>query len=336
MELNDFDYALPQDLIAHHPLHKRDNARLLVADSKRQKITHDIFCNINQYLPESSSLVLNNSKVIPARLLTHREKTGGQVELFLLKKLEDGYSYKVLMRPTKRLKVKEDLFFDQKRLKATIIDKEKGIVRFNRKNVMTYLRRIGHIPLPPYISREDTAEDKKYYQTVYARAEGSVAAPTAGLHFTKGLLRKIEQAGHTIQFVTLHVSYGTFKPVETQDITKHEMHFEEYCITPDTKDFLEQQKLAQKKIVAVGTTSCRVLETIACKKEYQGNTNMFIYPGYQFKMTNALITNFHLPRSTLFMLVCALGGTSFMKKAYRIAVEEKYRFYSYGDAMLIL
>ncbi len=336
MNLTDFQYHLPEELIARYPLRRRDQARLLVVDRAKEKLTHDVFSNIPQYLPSRACLVLNNSKVIPARLLTQREKTGGEVELFLLKKLDDPYEYNVLMRPTKRLKVGEELFFDNKNLKATVIDKEKGIVRFNKRNLMSYLRRIGHIPLPPYINRSDSAEDKKYYQTVYARNDGSVAAPTAGLHFTKRLLGKIKKEGHRIEEVTLHVSYGTFKPVEDSDITKHKMHTEEYSVTKGTYAALQKSRLLRNPIVAVGTTSCRVLETIAQKDNCQGNTNIFIYPGYTFKMTDSLITNFHLPQSTLLMLVSAFGGFELIKEAYEEAIRKKYRFYSYGDAMMII
>lgn len=336
MDLKDFEYSLPEELIATHPLHRRDSARLLVVDRKNERFLHDQFSSVDQYLPAHSCLVLNNSKVVPARLLTQRQKTGGQVEIFLLKKLDDGYSYSVLMRPTKRLKVGEELFFDNQNLKATIVDKEKGIVRFNRKDVMSYLYRIGHIPLPPYIKRSDSEEDKKYYQTVYAKEEGSVAAPTAGLHFTQRLLKKIQAKGHTIEEVTLHVSYGTFKPVEENDITRHQMHTEEYFVNQETYDSLLNAKARGTSIVAVGTTSCRVLETIAQTQKCQGETNIFIYPGCSFKMTDHLITNFHLPASTLLMLVYAMGGIDLMKKAYHEAVRQKYRFYSYGDAMVII
>lgn len=336
MKLQLFHYELPQHLIAYHPLPERDQARLLVIDRKKQEIQHDIFANVDRYLPTESCMVLNNSKVIPARLLTQREKTGGTVEVFVLKKLAQEYHYKVLMRPTKRLKDGEELFFDRQRLKATIVDKQEGIVRFNTKDVLSYLRRIGHIPLPPYIQRPDTDEDRTYYQTVYARKEGSVAAPTAGLHFTNPLLKQIRQQGHTIVQVTLHVSYGTFRPVEKKDITQHQMHSEDYTVSPPSARCLQKAKDTGQKIVAVGTTSCRVLETMANNGNLSGNTNLFIYPGYRFQMTDALITNFHLPGSTLLMLVYAFGGIDLMRKAYQEAIQQKYRFYSYGDAMIII
>jgi len=336
MNLDDFNYSLPEELIAKHPLAQRDKARLLVVDRQTQTLQHDIFSNIDKYLPLKSSIVVNDSKVIPARLLTRRKQTGGVVELFLLKKSENGDLYHVLMRPKKRLKAGEELLFADGKLKATIISKEEGLVKFNKKDIKSFLQKYGHVPLPPYINREDNQEDREFYQTVYADREGSVAAPTAGLHFTDELLQKIQRQGHQIEKITLHVSYGTFKPVEEMDISKHQMHYEDYHVTTKTYEGIKNSKDQEKKIVAVGTTSCRVLETIAREGKLSGETNIFIYPGYDFKMADILITNFHLPCSTLLMLVYAFGGEGLMKKAYREAIEERYRFYSYGDAMIIL
>jgi S-adenosylmethionine:tRNA ribosyltransferase-isomerase len=336
MKLDDFYYQLPDHLIAQHSLHNRDKARLMVIDRARQSIVHDVFSNIGLYLPKKSCLVLNDSKVIPARLFGRRKQSGGRVEVFLLKKLSDGYCYETLMRPLHRLKVNEKIIFNNGSLIAKIEDKESRIVRFNTRNISAHLDKSGHMPLPPYIKRPDDATDRKYYQTVYARKEGSVASPTAGLHFTHRLLNRIKKDGHRIEKVTLHINYATFKPVEESDITKHQMHFEDYMVTTKTLKAVHQAKKRGQAIVAVGTTSCRVLETFAHNGQRKGSTNLFIYPGYQFVMTDALITNFHLPYSTLLMLVYAFGSKNLMAKAYRQAIQKKYRFYSYGDAMLIL
>jgi len=333
MELSNFAYTLPEELIAQYPLTRRDQARLMVVDRSTQTIRQDVFVNLDQYLPEKSHIVLNDSKVIPARLLGRRA-TGGRVEIFLLKEMEEGV-YETLLRPLKKLKEGEKVKIDGGILVAEIIDRERRIVRFNRKNVLSYLEKVGHIPLPPYITRNDKAVDRKYYQTVFAQKNGSVASPTAGLHFTNRLLAKLKKQ-HLIDKVTLHVNYGTFKPVEEKDITQHQMHFEDYSVTKAALTRVQKSKYQERKIVAVGTTSCRVLETIAHNNVLSGSTNIFMYPGYQFKMIDCLITNFHLPYSTLLMLVYAFGGVELMKKAYKEAIKEKYRFYSYGDGMIIL
>ncbi len=334
MKLQDFNYELPSELIAQHPAAKRDEARLMVIDCATQTIRHDIFRNLKKYLPPKSLLVVNDSKVIPARLLGKKEKTGGEVEVFLLKKIDD-YSYEALLRPLKKIRENDPLVFAGG-VKAVLTDKENRIVRFNKKNIEKYLGKIGHIPLPPYINREDSAQDKKEYQTVYARASGSVASPTAGLHFTKKLLSELKSAGHGISSLTLHINYGTFKPVEVDDIRQHPMHWEDYSITPRTLATIKKAKTQGRKVVAVGTTSCRVLEAVAQGGQLKDRTNIFIYPGFSFRMIDCLITNFHLPFSTLLMLVYAFGGMDLMKRAYHEAIKEKYRFYSYGDGMLIL
>ena len=334
MDLQEFDYRLPPELIAQFPLRKRDQAKLMVIDRKAQTITHDVFANVERYLPEKSCLVFNNSKVIHARLLSKR-KTGGTAEIFLLKRLEDGYTYEVLLRPFKRLKVGEIISF-KNGLKAEIISKDPKLVRFNRKNIMRDLKSIGHVPLPPYIQRPDRAVDKIYYQTVYATKEGSVAAPTAGLHFTKTLINKLKKAKHRLVPVTLHVNFATFKPVIEPDITKHRIHSESYEISASAFKTIQKIKESGRKIVAVGTTSCRVLETVAANNELKGESRLFVYPGYRFKMTDILITNFHLPFSTLLMLVYAFAGMDLMKRAYAEAIKKRYRFFSYGDAMIIL
>jgi len=335
MKLEEFRYKIPEHLIAQQPLKERANARLMVVDRKSKSIVHDVFSNINKYLPSQSLIVLNDSKVVPARLLGRR-KSGGQVEVFLLKKLSDGCSFETLIRPLKRIKIGEEIIFNGSSLSAQVVDKEKRIVKFDTKNIQQHLGRIGHMPLPPYIKRADTIADRKYYQTVYAKKEGSVAAPTAGLHFTKPLLTKLKNEKHSLAKVTLHVNYATFKPVEEKNIVDHEMHKEEYSISKKTLQTIKEAKGQDRKVIAVGTTSCRVLETIASSKKLRGTTDLFIYPGFRFKMVDGLITNFHLPCSTLLMLVYAFGSKSLVKKAYQEAIKEKYRFYSYGDAMLII
>ncbi len=334
MKLSDFGYDFPEELIAQRPLLQRESARLLVADRQTQQIHHNIFSNIERYLPPKSLIVLNDSKVVPARLLGEREKTGGEVEIFLLKKLASN-RYEALLRPLRRLKDKDRIVFPSSKLVATVEDREKRIVSFNVKNIEPFLKKIGHIPLPPYIKRPDEPADREFYQTVYARKAGSVASPTAGLHFTKDLLDDLKQEGHSITYVTLHVNYATFKPVETEDITQHNMHEEQYEIPAATIAKLKEARAKGQRIVAVGTTSCRVLETWAKTKKPKGRTKLFIYPGYKFKMVDILITNFHQPFTTLLMLVHAFGSTQLMQKAYQEAVARKYRLYSYGDAMLI-
>lgn len=334
MKLKDFDYELPQDLIAQHPARRRDDARLMVIDRARQKISHDVFRHVKKYLPPKSLIVINNSKVVPARLLGKKQKTGGQVEVFLLKQL-DACRYEALLKPLKKVRVEEPLEFAAG-VVGYLEDKEKRIVRFNKSDLPRYLSKIGHIPLPPYIDREDTAQDRQEYQTVYARHAGSVASPTAGLHFTKALLGNLKRSGHAVVPLTLHINYGTFKPVECEDIVSHPMHTEEYSISRLALDRVRKAKSAGRKVVAVGTTSCRVLESVAQSGRLTGSTNIFIYPGFSFTMTDCLITNFHLPRSTLLMLVYAFGGMGLMKRAYEEGIKQKYRFYSYGDAMLIL
>ncbi len=337
MKLSEFDFDLPQELIAQYPLRARDQARLMVIDRQKQTISGDIFANVGRYLPPNACIVLNDSKVIPARLLGCREKTPGKVEVFLLKKLSDGCSYEALIRPLNRLKLNEKIQFNGGSFTAELVDIHKRIVRFDCKDVTAQLKKHGHMPLPPYIKRTDEPLDHKYYQTVYARNPGSVASPTAGLHFTPALLSALRKKGHRIETVTLHVNLATFRMVETEDITQHQMHTEEYALTRKSFDIIQKAKAEKRKIIAVGTTSCRVLETLAGDpSRLTGETAIFIYPGYTFKNTDILITNFHLPRSTLLMLVYALGGTKLMKEAYTQAIREKYRFYSYGDVMIII
>ncbi|MDO8580130.1 MAG: tRNA preQ1(34) S-adenosylmethionine ribosyltransferase-isomerase QueA, partial [Candidatus Omnitrophota bacterium] len=290
---------------------------------------------VHNHLPTVSCLVFNDSKVIPARLLGKRH-SGGNVEIFILKALPDGYCFETLIKPLSKLRTDEEICFDGNGLRARVIDKEKKIVRFNKKNLIRYLPKIGHLPLPPYIRRPDQPLDHIYYQTVYAKANGSVAAPTAGLHFTKSLIAKLEKEGHTPAYVTLHVNYATFKPVEAKDIRDHQMHYEDYEVTAKAWATILKAKKQGRKIVGVGTTSTRVIESVAQTQKLLGATNLFVYPGYNFRMIDCLITNFHQPLSTLLMLVYAFGGETLMKHAYQEAIQKKYRFFSYGDAMMIL
>lgn len=346
MKLKEFFYDLPKELIAQYALEKRDQARLMIVNRKNETIRHDIFAHLSKYLPENSSIVLNDSKVVPARLLGRREKTEGKVEIFLLKKIKSN-CYQALIRPLGRLNLNEKIIFNGGNVTAQILDFKEKIVRFNKKDITKYLEKEGHMPLPPYIKREDTKRDRLDYQTVFARKRGSVASPTAGLHFTRGLLNQLKREGKEIQKVTLHINHATFKPVEAEDIRDHKMFEEEYDVTPFVWENIQKGKERGRKIIAVGTTSTRVLETVALNGKLKASTNIFIYPGYCFKMVDALITNFHLPCSTLLMLVYAFacpacpggqarGGVKLMRQAYQEAIDLKYRFYSYGDCMLIL
>jgi S-adenosylmethionine:tRNA ribosyltransferase-isomerase len=333
-KLQSYFYDLPEDLIAQEPVSRRDAARLLIIDRSNGSIRHDTFNHLNKYIPKHSHFVLNNSKVIPARLLGKRA-TGGAVEIFLLNDLGDGYSFEALLKPLKKIREGESIDFG-KGIVVTLENKEKRIVRFNKKNIVRHLKDIGHIPLPPYIKRPDTVSDAEDYQTVYAKEPGSVASPTAGLHFTKSQMAALKKNGHQFSELTLHINYGTFKPVECDDIRQHPMHTEHYSINPSVARVIARSKATKQSIVAVGTTSCRVLESVAHSKTLTGSTDIFIYPGYKFQVIDALITNFHLPYSTLLMLVCAFGGHDLIMKAYQEAIKERYRFYSYGDAMLII
>ena len=332
-QLQSYFYQLPEELIAQEPVADRDHARLLIIDRAKGSIRHDTFDHLNVYLPTNSHLIVNNSRVIPARLLGQKP-TGGAVEVFLLNQIDD-HSFEVLLRPLKKIHEGETIDFGRG-ISAILENKSKRIVRFNKKDIIHHLEDVGHIPLPPYIKRPDTVRDREDYQTVYAKQPGSVACPTAGLHFTEGLIKDLKVKGHQFSELTLHINYGTFKPVECDDIRLHPMHTEHYSIKPAVYDDILKTKNISKPLVGVGTTSCRVLESVTLSKKLTGSTNIFIYPGYEFQMIDALITNFHLPYSTLLMLVCAFGGYDLVMKAYKEAIKEHYRFYSYGDAMLIL
>ncbi len=340
MKVSDFNYELPEKLIAQHPYEKRDEARLMVLDRKKEKIEHKVFKDIIDYLNPGDCLVINNTKVIPARLYGEKD-TGAKVEFLLLKRIE-GDTWEVMVRPGNKVKPNSVVYFGDGILKATVLEVlESGNrkVKFEYKGIFNeILDKVGLMPLPPYIT-EATKEDNKKYQTVYAKYDGSAAAPTAGLHFTEELLKKIEEKGVEIANVTLHVGIGTFRPVKVENVEDHEMHSEHYYIKKEDADKINKAKIEGKRIIAVGTTSCRVLESVADKdglvEEIEADTNIFIYPGYKFKCIDCLITNFHLPESTLIMLVSSLAGKDFIMKAYKEAVEKEYKFFSFGDAMFI-
>lgn len=350
MHINDFDYKLPEELIAQKPQKDRDKCRLMVLRRKDNSIEHRHFFDILEYLKEGDCLLLNDSKVIPARLYGIKEGTGARVEFLLIKRIE-GDTWETMVRPGKRLKPGDSVLFSDeegKKLRAEILDYgEDGtrIVKMEYDGIlMERLEEIGSMPLPPYISRPSNDEDKDDYQTVYCHEEGSVAAPTAGLHFTTELLEKAREKGVKIAFVTLHVGIGTFRPVKCETIENHHMHFEEYSVSEETAEIVNQTILSGGRVISVGTTSTRTAESAACFDEKSGkyllkagsgSTDIFIYPGYEFKIIESLITNFHLPKSTLMMLVSALYDREHILKAYDEAVREEYRFFSYGDAMFI-
>lgn len=339
MNKSDFDFYLPEELIAQTPLEKRDTSRLLHLDKQTGEIEHKHFYDIKQYLHEGDCLVLNDSRVLPARLIGARP-TGGTVELVLLKDLGDN-RWECLSRPGRKTKPGQELVFGNGELTAVVEEVTLGgnrIVKFSYEGIfLEILERLGKMPLPPYIKEE--LQDSERYQTVYSKELGSAAAPTAGLHFTKELLAEIADMGVKICYVTLHVGLGTFRPVKADKIEDHEMH-SEFCIVPEeTAETVNAVKRAGGRVIAVGTTSCRTLESSTTEdgtlQATSGWTNIFIYPGYKFKCIDALITNFHLPESTLIMLVSALAGRENILNAYNTAVKERYRFFSFGDAMMI-
>lgn len=340
MKVEDFDYYLPEELIAQTPIEKRDESRLLVLDKKTGEIEHKKFYDIVDYLEEGDTLVLNNSKVLPARLIGVKEETNAVIEILLLKNIKEDI-WECLVKPARRIKVGTIVTFGEGKLKAECLEEhDEGIRVFKliyNGILMEILEELGTMPLPPYI--HEKLSDQSRYQTVYAKEIGSAAAPTAGLHFTNELLKKIEDKKVNVVYITLHVGLGTFRPVSVEHIEEHKMHSEFYTMTKNVADKLNETKKKGKKIIAVGTTSTRTLETIMnLYKEFRecsGWTDIFIYPGYEFKGIDNLITNFHLPKSTLVMLVSTLAGRENILNAYKIAVEEKYRFFSFGDAMLI-
>ena len=348
MHINDFDYELPEELIAQKPADKRDASRLLVVHRETGETEHKHFYDILEYLNEGDCLVLNNSKVLPARLYGIKEGPGAKVEFLLIKRI-DGERWETMVRPGKRLKPGDSVMFSEDPLlKADIIDYGNDgtrIVEFSYDGIfMERLEEIGSMPLPPYIERQSENEDRDRYQTVYCREEGSVAAPTAGLHFTEELLEKARAKGVELAYVTLHVGIGTFRPVKCENIEDHSMHFEEYHIDEKTAEIINRAKAEGRRVISVGTTSTRTVESAAYFDEEkdcwqvragENSTGIFIYPGYEFRIIDSLITNFHLPKSTLLMLISALYDREKILEVYQEAIREKYRFFSYGDAMFI-
>lgn len=340
MRVEDFDYNLPEELIAQKPLEKRDSSKLLVLDKNTGEIEHKHFYDVLDYLEEGDTLVLNDTKVLPARLIGTKEETNAVIEILLLKNIKED-DWECLVKPARRIKVGTVVSFGKGKLKAKCIKEDnEGIRHFTliyEGILLEILEELGSMPLPPYI--HEKLKDQSRYQTVYAKEVGSAAAPTAGLHFTNELLNKIVEKGINIAYVTLHVGLGTFRPVSVEKIEDHEMHSEYYHMTRDVAELLNKTKANGHKIIAVGTTSTRTIETIMTKygkfTECSGWTNIFIYPGYEFKGINRLITNFHLPKSTLVMLVSALAGKENIMRAYYEAIDNEYRFFSFGDAMLI-
>lgn len=345
MKTSDFDYELPENLIAQFPTQKRSESKMLVLDKSKQSLEHKHFYDIIDYLTDNDILVLNNTKVIPARLFGTKE-TGAKIEVFLLKDLKNG-RWEVLMKPAKRVHLNDKIKISDE---LSVIAKEqmedgKRIVEIVCEgDIYDLLNKYGNIPLPPYIERKMTSDEIKKldynrYQTVYAKNEGSVAAPTAGLHFTEEILQKLKNKGVTVCYVTLNVGLGTFRPVKCDDVTEHKMDSEEFEISEETAKIITEGKANGKNIVAVGTTSVRTLETAYAQfgeiKACKSSSRLFIYPPYEFKVIDKLITNFHLPKSTLIMLVSAFAGKDFVFRAYKTAVENNYRFYSYGDCMFI-
>ena len=342
MEVKEFDYHLPKELIAKFPAEPRDSSRLLVLNRKTGEIEHRIFRDIVEYLRPGDVLVLNDTKVIPARLFGELP-TGGKVELLLIRQVEPSV-WEVMARPARKLKPGKKITFDSELTGEVVgyLGEGRRLVKFHLpegKKFMEKLEEIGHVPLPPYVEREETPEDRVKYQTVFARKEGSVAAPTAGLHFTPELLNKLKEKGIIIKTVTLHVGPGTFKPVKVERVEEHQMDYETYSVPEETAAEVKRAKEEGRRVVAVGTTVVRTLESAADEEGFvkagEGITSLFIYPGYRFKVIDALITNFHLPRSTLLMLVSAFAGKEKVLNAYKEAVKKGYRFYSFGDAMFI-
>ncbi|MCI6019675.1 MAG: tRNA preQ1(34) S-adenosylmethionine ribosyltransferase-isomerase QueA [Clostridiales bacterium] len=340
MKTSDFYYDLPQELIAQDPLADRSSSRLMVVDRKTGEVSHHVFREIIDYLNPGDCLVINNTKVIPARLYGIKEDTGAHIEILLLKRRENDV-WETLVKPGKKARPGARIVFGDGCLKAEVlevVDEGNRLIHFEYEGIFEeILDRLGEMPLPPYITHK--LQDKNRYQTVYAKYEGSAAAPTAGLHFTEELLQKVKEKGIRIAPVTLHVGLGTFRPVKVDDVNDHHMHSEFYMVSKETAEIINETKKSGGRVIAVGTTSTRTLESVADEngmiRETSGWTDIFIYPGYQFKCIDALITNFHLPESTLLMLVSALSSRETMLDAYKIAVEEKYRFFSFGDAMFI-
>ena len=341
MKTSDFFYELPEELIAQDPLEDRTASRLLVLDRKTDKLEHKIFSDVIDYLKPGDCLVINNTRVIPARLIGEKEGTGGKVEILLLKRRENDV-WESLVKPGKKLRPGARVTFGDGRLKAEILEiAEEGnrLVKFYYEGIFEeILDSLGEMPLPAYITHK--LEDKEMYQTVYAKFDGSAAAPTAGLHFTNELLEKIRQKGIKIASITLHVGLGTFRPVKVEDVNNHHMHTEWYEVNKEAAEIINETKKNGRRVICVGTTSCRTIESVADENGLMsaktGETDIFIYPGYKFKVMDGLITNFHLPESTLVMLVSAFAGKERVLSAYESAVKERYRFFSFGDAMILI
>lgn len=340
LQLEEFNFDLPQELIAQHPSEKRDECRLLLVDKQNGNLEHKVFKDIIDFLNPGDCLVLNDTRVIPARLIGKKEGTGGKIEFLLLKRI-DKYTWETLVKPGKKARVGARFDFGEGILKAEVTamgEEGNRIVRFEFEGIFEeILDKLGQMPLPPYITEE--LEDKEQYQTVYSKHEGSAAAPTAGLHFTEELLDSIRKKGIKTVFLTLHVGLGTFRPVKVENIEEHHMHSEYYILSKESADIINSTKESGGRVISVGTTSTRTLETIGDNngrvQEKSGWTDIFIYPGYKYKVVDGLITNFHLPESTLIMLVSALSSRDIIMDAYKTAVKEKYRFFSFGDAMFI-
>nr|WP_321225334.1 tRNA preQ1(34) S-adenosylmethionine ribosyltransferase-isomerase QueA [uncultured Psychroserpens sp.] len=349
MKLSHFHFDLPDELLAERPSDIRDESRLMVLDRKNQTIEHKLFKDVIDYFEEDDVMILNNTKVFPARLFGNKEKTGARIEVFLLRELnEEQRLWDVLVDPARKIRIGNKLYFgDDETLVAEVIDNTTSrgrTLRFLYDGSYHEFRRklteLGETPLPKYIQREVEPEDSERYQTIFAKNEGAVAAPTAGLHFSKHLLKRLEIKGVKLPEVTLHVGLGTFNPVEVEDLSKHKMDSEEIYVTKPATDIINQGIAEKRRICAVGTTAMRAIESSVSSSgtlnEFTGWTNKFIFPPYDFSIANSMITNFHTPKSTLLMMVSAFAGHDFMKEAYEIAVKEKYRFYTYGDAMLII
>ena len=349
MKLSHFHFDLPEELLAERPAEHRDESRLMVLNRAKQTIEHKQFKDIIDYFDEGDVMIMNDTKVFPARLYGNKEKTGARIEVFLLRELnQDQRLWDVLVDPARKIRIGNKLYFgDDETLVAEVIDNTTSRGRTLRflydgsySDFRTKLTQLGETPLPKYINREVEPEDEERYQTIYAKNEGAVAAPTAGLHFSKHLLKRLEIKGVKTAEVTLHVGLGTFNPVEVEDLSKHKMDSEEIIIRKSSADIVNNAIENKKRVCAVGTTSMRTVESSVSSNgrlnEFEGWTNKFIFPPYEFSIANAMITNFHTPKSTLLMMTSAFAGHDFMKKAYEEAVKEKYKFYSYGDAMLII
>ena len=343
-KLGDFDYPLPKKYIAQYPGNKRDQSKLMVVDKKAKIIEHKKFSNIADHLRKNDLLILNNTKVFPARLFATKDRTDAKVEVFLLRELAQNL-WEVMVRPARKVRIGNKLVFTPKLMCDVIDNTVSGgrVVRFESENqaeLHDIIDRIGTSPLPPYITRDPEPSDKKRYQTVYATERGAVAAPTAGLHFTNGLINKLEKKGVKIEYITLHIGLGTFRPVQVEDLNRHQMDSEYFEVSTKTAMAINEARKKHRKIVAVGTSTIRALETVVVSgfmvSPKRGWTDKFIYPPYEYKMVDSMVTNFHMPKSTLMMMVSAFADINLLKKAYREAKKHDYRFLSYGDAMIII